>query len=337
MFGRRPDRAAYQSKAVHVSLPDATFGVPPERVSANAPRGPRVLDPDQVISASPIGLEIPPGEPGLAQLEAAGAIRRPRPEEVDEFVAGASRPYQSKLSPDHRLPAKFDYVITREVVLPRLQGLQEKRFLALAGVPVPRGVTGRACIAQIDGFRVNDVASCFGDAGEGIERLRHLPAVEKAADCRLMELSKEASLEAVAVYEPENANRAFGKKPTPHPIDVRVEKAGDVALVLNTYEPATWRVSSSAGTRVVGVVLIGYYTSTVEGIGPDTPVINADHEGRGSRPKPTPACAALQSWIGSAYRGGADALVLDRQVLALTGRNLDSLRGAYRLKHVALR
>jgi hypothetical protein len=38
--------------------------------------------------------------------------------------------------------------------------------------------------------------------------------------------------------------------------------AGDVVLVLNTCEPATWRVSSSPGTRIVGVLLIGYYTST---------------------------------------------------------------------------
>ena len=114
-------------------------------------------------------------------------------------------------------------------------------------------------------------------------------------------------------------------------LDVRVDKAGDVVLVLSTYEPAIWRVSPSADTRIAGVLLVGYYASKVEGIAPGTPVVNADHEGRQGRPKPSPECTRFQSWIGSSYRGGPDALALDRQVLALTGRHLDGLRGAYRL------
>ena len=108
-------------------------------------------------------------------------------------------------------------------------------------------------------------------------------------------------------------------------------------LVLSTYEPAIWRVSSSAQTRVVGVLLIGYYTSTVEGIAPETPVVSVDHEGRASRPNPAPVCARMQSWLGGGYHGGPGALVLDRQVLALTGRNLDGLRGSYRLKEAKVR
>src|SRR5438309_10365664 len=102
-------------------------------------------------------------------------------------------------------------------------------------------------------------------------------------------------------------------------------------------EPATWRVSASAGTHVAGVLLISYYASTVEGIAPETPVAIADHQGRDSRPKQPQACYPMQSWLGDAYRGGPEAFLLDRQVLALTGRNLDGLRGAYKLKTVEVR
>ena len=224
MFGRRPQHAAYQGKAVRISLPDAAFGLPPEELPANTPSRPRMLDPGQMISALSVTRPaILPGEAGLMQLEAAGAIRRPRAEEVEEFISGASLPYQSKLSPDYRLAAKFDYVITRAVTLPPSQGMQNWGFLVAAGVPAPRN-PGRACIAQMDGFRVNNVASCFADAREGIERLRDLPAAEKVAGCRLLEAPEEASLEAVTAYEPEKANRGFRQKPTPHPIEVRVER-----------------------------------------------------------------------------------------------------------------
>ena len=41
--------------------------------------------------------------------------------------------------------------------------------------------------------------------------------------------------------------------------------------------------------------------------------------------------------MGNAYRGGPDALVLDRQVFALAGRKLDGLRGAYSLGTVTMR
>jgi hypothetical protein len=117
---------------------------------------------------------------------------------------------------------------------------------------------------------------------------------------------------------------------------VKVEKTGNMVLVLNTYDPVTWRVSSGVNTRIVGVLLTGYYTSTVQGIAPETPVINADYHSLTTQPKPTPSCLAHFFSSSSAYRGGPDALVLDRQVLALTGRTLDGLRGAYHLKEVVV-
>jgi hypothetical protein len=115
---------------------------------------------------------------------------------------------------------------------------------------------------------------------------------------------------------------------------VRVEKGGDVVLVLSSYSPVIWRVWASPDTRIVGVLLLGYSTSTVEGIAPDTPVVDVGHAGRDERPKPAPDCAPMHSVLGMAYNGGPAALVLDRQVQALTGRPLDGLRGAYKLKQV---
>jgi hypothetical protein len=353
IFGRRPDHAAYKFKAIRVSLPDATFDAQQEEPPVSTPGGPRVLDPGHVVSALAVARpDILPGEAGLTQLAATGKIRRPHAEEVGQFIAGASRPYQSKLSPDFRLAAKFDYAITGEITLPpALYNMTPKRFLVLAGVPAPRGDSSQVCIAQMDGFRVNSVDKCLGHAHqEGIERLRKLPAVESVAQCRLLVPPASASLEAVSVYEPGTdgnlgleqvaarlaASRA-GKTPAPASIDVRVEKPGDVVLVLSTYNPATWRVSASPGTRIVGVVLIGYYTSVVEGIALDTPVVAVDVAGRAGRAKPEPACAGLQSYLGTGYGGGPDALAFDRQVQALTGRPLDGLRGAYHLMEAVIR
>src|SRR6185436_8265438 len=126
---------------------------------------------------------------------------------------------RSKLSPDFRFAVKFDYVVTREVTLPVPPAMKEWRFLVLPGVPAPR-IAGRACIAQMDGFRVNDLRACYGERYEGVEKLAKFPEVEKRAGCRLAEVPEEASLEAVSTYQPNQANRSLNATRTPYPIDV---------------------------------------------------------------------------------------------------------------------
>ena len=235
MFGRRPQHAAYQGKAVRISLPDAAFGLPPEELPANTPSRPRMLDPGQLISALSVTRpDLLPGEAGLMQLEAAGAIRRPRAEEIEEFILGASLPTSQAvpgLSP--RREVRLRHHPRRH--LAAVPGMQNWRFLVPAGVPAPRN-PGRACIAQMDGFRVNDVAP----ASRTRVRDRAIARLAGGREgCRLppLEAPEEASLEAVTAYEPEKANRGFRQKPTPHPIEVRVEKAGDVLLVLTPMNP----------------------------------------------------------------------------------------------------
>ncbi len=346
MFGRRPDHDVYQYKAAHLSLPEASFALPLETMPKLPPQ--RTLAPGDVVTAKAVTVtrtDVLPGKAGLEQLEAAGAIRPPTDDEVKEFLAGASRPYQSKLSPDFMLQQKFDYAITREVTLP--QGFSfGPKFLVLAGVPAPVAPY-RGCLVQMDGFRVNSVLECFPGYHEGFQKLQDWPAAERLGPCRLFEPPEDASLDAVSVYEPEMPKpRTFAevaahlreaeRVPTPYPIDVRVDKPGGVMLVLNSYEPVIWRVSARGGGRVVGVMLIGYYASKVEGLPADTPIVALEFKTFEAGAKTTPACLRMRSLASGAYRGGPDAIVFDRAVEVLTGRRLNSLRGAYKLKEVTL-
>ncbi|MFL6795817.1 MAG: hypothetical protein ACJ8F3_00220 [Xanthobacteraceae bacterium] len=335
MFGRPPSRAIYQSKVIQITIPDGTFGVRPDQVSAKGAR--RALDPADLIAASPVTRpEVLPGEAGLAQLEGAGAIHKPLPEEIEAFVLGASSPYRSKISPDFRFRIKLDYVITREVTLPEPPPMKQWHFLVAEGVPPPHlSKYGHACIARMDGFAVNDARSCYGEAHEGLEKLRAVPPDETLAACRMLKLSETVSLQAISAYQPDAANHGLEAKRTPQPIDVQVETEGKVVLILNSYEPAIWRLSSGPNSRITGVLLVGHHPSMVEGV-PDSLVI-ADELSRPKRTIPAPECGSMRSWHSAVYRGGPDALVFDRQVRALTGRNLDGLYGSYSLKAVTVR
>ena len=342
VFGHRPELALYEYAADELALPEGTW----RRATGRAvrplrfyPGGFRELDPKTLVS--PVAITAPetaPDQAGLMQLEQSGAIRRPRPQEVTDWIEGASAPYRSKLSPSYRLRVAFDYVVTREIMLPAgLNGAHSQKFLVLSGVPAPRGHPGHSCIVYMDGFRVGNAMLCHGEERSAVDLLKSLPPPERVAACRILDAPADAAFEAVSVYQPDGARHSVGSKRVAAPVAVRVLKPGNVVLVLNSYEPAIWQVSFSPDTRVVGVLLSGYYTSSVEGLDPDTPIVVAGYEGRQQRPKPDLDCARFHGYFGTAYDGGPDALVLDRQVQALTGRSLDGLRGAYKLKAAEIR
>jgi hypothetical protein len=344
VFGHRPDVSLYEYAAHELVLPAGAWRREPERASGIRPLrfypgGFRELDPKTLVS--PVAITVPetaPDQAGLMQLEQSGAIRRPRPQEVMDWIEGASTPYRSKLSPNYRLRVAFDYVVTRDIMLPAgLNGAHSQKFLVLSGVPAPRGHPGHSCVVHMDGFRVSNAMLCHGEERSAVDLLKVLPPAESLAACRILDAPADAAFEAVSAYEPDGAQHSGGSKRVAAPIAVRVLKPGNVVLVLNSYEPAVWQVSFSPDTRVVGALLSGYYTSSVEGLHPDTPVVMAGYEGRQQRAKPDPACARFYDYLGTAYDGGPDALVLDRQVQALTGRSLDGLRGAYKLKAAEIR
>jgi len=349
LFGRSPDKVAKGYSPNSISLPDLEFrSAPadgPERTADTTGEkallsyfngGFRMVDPKSLVTRTEVLTpETYPDAAGLIQLERAGAIRPPHQQELDDFSEGLSKPFRSKLSPNYRLRVGFSYVILRDVKLPAgLYGAHLKNFLVMPGVPAPRGSVGHGCLAFMDGFKAED-RSCYGAAWDSIERLKQLPDANTAS-CRVVVPSAEASIEAVSMYEPKKAKHSFASARVAVPVEIKVTKPGPVWLVLNTYEPAIWRVIAGEGTQIEGVILTGYYTSKVEGISAGTPVMLIDYENRKNRPPIDPACAPLYEYLGSSFRGGPGAMVLDRQIGALTGRSIDRLRGDYAVERVEI-
>jgi hypothetical protein len=349
-FGRAPDHDVHQYSVDRLNLPDGTFssrrpsGPPTLRIRSGSdpesdlrlyyPAGFRELDVRTLTS--PTTFTVPathPGEAGLVQLLRTGAIRRARPDEVRAWLDGASRPFRSKLSPDFRFSTGFDFVISREVELP-VQGGQS--FLVPVGVPEPMGIgASGACVGYMDGFRLNNEV-CVGERN-GLGEWHTLESAQDDGQCRLLPVSSTAWMQAVSMYRPEGSRTSFLDKTEPMPVDVRVERPGDVVLVLNTSPPAIWRVAVGAESRIAGVLLTGGPGSRVDGLAADTPVVAVDRESNRGRPKPDAACAPFFAYIGHAFMGGPGAAALDRQVHALTGRSLDALRAAYAFKSVEIR
>jgi hypothetical protein len=353
-FGRAPTVIGFQEAPNTVAIPAVAFGVPPkdgptrtaetkaeQDLLSYYPGGFRIVDPKSLVARGEILVpETYPGEAGLIQLERAGAIRPATQKDNDAFAEGISKPYRSKISPDFLMRIGFSYVVLRDLMFPPgLYGGHLKNVLVDAGVPAPRGTIGHGCLGFMDGFRTSDDgASCYGsEMGDAVRQLKKLPDPIDAQQCRAFSVAAEASIEAVSMYQPKSANHSFNSARIAAPVDVRVSKPGAVVLVLNTYEPAIWKISAAEGTRIAGVILTGYYSSRVEGVASDTPMLVADFEGRKNRPPPDQLCAPLSSYLGTAFRGGPAAMVLDRQIVALTGKNVDGLRGDYALERVEIK
>jgi hypothetical protein len=350
-FGRVADRVAFEGEPNSLTLPDATFAVSSKTTRPGvviAPRaeaeqdlftyhpgGFREIEANSLVSPVPVlAPETFPSQAGLIQLERAGAIRAPRRDEAAAFVEAISQRYRSKLSPDYRMNVNVDYVITRDLMLPPgLHGAYAKNFLVLPGVAPPRGNAGHGCVYGMIGLTVSEPRCTAG----GQIAIPFLDSVDLNADltaCRLIEPTPDAALEAIAIYDPSSRRRPG--EGAAAPIVVRVQKPGDIFLVLNDLGPVVWRIQPAGGTRIVGVLLTGHYTSSVEGIERATPVVSIDNETRVRPPVPDPMCAPFLNYIGAAYTGGPLALALDAQVKAFTGRRLDGFRGAYGLKEIEI-
>ncbi|MET0669558.1 MAG: hypothetical protein ABWY66_06115 [Xanthobacteraceae bacterium] len=290
---------------------------------------PPATDPTRPVARLPAVVTM--AQAALADIEHDGAIRPPRPEEAERFIDAASARYRSKLSPDYRLPLRFDYAVTRLLALPF--GLDTTNFLVLEGVPAPIGDRGFSCIAYMDGYRFERRDPCLRGQASGFEEADRLPSAESLSACRLWEPPAGASLEAVSAYAARGWEKTGRGR---HPIAVRVEKPGDVVLVLNTYEPVAWRIEASPQTRIVGVLAIAYGDpGTVSGVSPNTPVkIVRQTSLVGTAPS---SCAVFYAYFASAYEGGPHTILLARQVEALTGRTLDGLRGAQLLSEAYVR
>ena len=296
-----------------------------------APEGPPAAD--DVISvpqsaADP--LEVPlPGKAGLQLLEAAGAIRKPTAEEVAAWNEGESRPYRNNLWPDYLTRRVFDYAITRQITLPPdLHRVPTKRFLLLPGVPEPHGDPSPGCIANMNNFSISPRGFCTrieDQSADAVERIREI-----GDRCRLP-IALPGKIVAVAVNQPRPR-----EEPTPEGkvVDVNVEGAGDVVLVLNNVDFLRWRITVSPDVRVTGVIVFNLRDTTVEGLDAGVPVflMGPQLEGSGISQFPRRNCSDTDRYIALAYEGGPWGFLLDAQVKGLTGRGLDGFYGGFRIE-----
>ena len=375
LFGRLPDRIAFEGFPNSLVLPDAKF----ETTAEEKPRGIVIVQPrddgtiqrnllqvdaqgrpylqpigdprneteetllrfhpggfrqvDAKSLVSPVTVSEPetfPGEAGLVQLERSGAIRRPRPEEIEALVEARSWLYRMTVTPTYRAHVSVDYAITRAVMLPAsLHGAHTVNFMVLNGVEAPRGNAGHGCLYFMNGSMAG-AESCYDTHDQRV--LWKLDLDQDLAACRLLQPSVQATIEAVSIYDPDNRPRP-GAGP-PGAVVVNVRKLGDVLLVLNDAGPVTWRIRHGGDTRIVGVLMTGYFMSSVEGLPADTPVASIHVEGR---TVPDARCASFMEYVGVPNGGGPLVPVLDAQVMAATGRRLDGFRGGYALKEVDIR
>lgn len=122
-------------------------------------------------------------------------------------------------------------------------------------------------------------------------------------------LARNAQIEGVGVYQGKTANRAFSGHPMGS-VDVHIRSSTKpIVLVLSSYEPVNWRLTSAPGAKLAAVLVSGYYTSNVVGAG-----------------------AARVIVVGSAFsykQVGSDYNRLNSEVVQYTGKGMDIFQGQY--------
>ena len=124
------------------------------------------------------------------------------------------------------------------------------------------------------------------------------------------ELGRNASIEAVGVYEGGDIGQARGASHRTGTVQVLVRRsAKPIILSLSSYEPVRWVLTVEPGAKLAAVLSGGYYESQVIGAG-----------------------NARVYQIGRTYaykRGGAEYSQLDAEVARWTGKPIQVFQGRY--------
>lgn len=210
--------------------------------------------------------------------------------------------------------------VDRTVMTLQMQEEQAARNAAMAGEQQAREKEIERLLA-ISRQPQNDAALAAAlarlqavQAGQGEPRLaarqQTTTQARLVASGPLVELARNASVEAIGVYEAGNAVRVAGIAGRSGSVQVRVRRASKpIVLVLSAYEPVNWMLTVEPGANLVAVLTAGYHPGQVFGAGR----------------------ARLQE-VGRLHaykRGGAEYSALNAEVQRMTGKSIDSFQGRY--------
>ena len=146
-------------------------------------------------------------------------------------------------------------------------------------------------------------------SGSGVEAANTIDATPGQAAAPLAGLVGDADIEAIGVYEGNDASGPDRKRQTGS-VAVKVRRgAKPLVLVLSSYESVRWVLEVEPGARLQAVLVFGYAPSTVQGAG-----------------------SVRMLMLGSQYAyqpGTPGYAALDREVRRQTGRNMSIFQGRY--------
>jgi hypothetical protein len=148
-------------------------------------------------------------------------------------------------------------------------------------------------------------------AREGFQLDRVVGGVPVASG-PLLEVAKDAQIEAVGVYEAKFGTHGVGQRSIPGVVTVTLQRSPKpTVLVLSSYEPVSWLISGPGSKDLKAVLLAGNSESTV---------------------KVTGSTGVQVTRMGGQYayqQSGSGFSELQREVIKRTGKSIDTFQGAY--------
>lgn len=255
-------------------------------------------------------------------VRAVGATLNP--DEVLLFPSrGESRPLVFSISnrtfapvEDQGLTAQPGYSALRAVFIPSLNRIAIVTGSKVAVVDdVKRGPRyGLEALKQLlaEEQRAEQEKNARAAAAREGYRLDRVVDGMPVASGPLLDVAKDAQIEAVGVYEAKFGSHGVGKRSLPGVVTVTLQRSPKpIVLVLSSYEPVSWLISGSGSADLKAVLLAGNSESTV---------------------KITGSSGVQVTRIGGQYayqQGGSGFSELQREVIKRTGKSIDTFQGAY--------
>lgn len=262
------------------------------------------------VSLEPFRVQTGLSAPDPDQVHVRGYIQPSQGEGVRQYMYSIRNRTLSPIDRGKGLSERFEHIssIRRLAVInqSKVEILGELPMLAPVSIEKFRADAQEVVnLRKMAAFEKQMAPQSAGSLAAG-----QLSAKPMVVNGPLVEISKEAQIEAVGVYQGNGSvSQSSGSRQTGY-VEVRIRRSSKpIVLVLSSYEPVRWMLVSEAGARLAAVLVSGYHPSQVVGAGSAPIVMN-----------------------GSKYAYKADSSeyrALNQAVYSVTGREIGLFQGRY--------
>lgn len=226
------------------------------------------------VSMDPFQIQWGVASPDPDQILVKGFVQPSQGENGGEYLYSIANRTMTKIDRDRGMSDRFVNILS----IGRQAIINQSKIEVIADLPKLAPISAQTFAAnaaeivnarKLEAFEKQSLQVVAGNSS-------HIQTpIKSAAKGPLVDLAKDAQIEAVGVYQGASGGAKSSDGRKLGFVEVRIRRSSKpLVLVLSSYEPVRWMLISEAGANLAAVLVSSYYPSQVIGAGSAPIVVN---------------------------------------------------------------